>query len=370
MLVVVKVGTSSVTDEQGALDRGRVAAVADEVAATLAEGHEVVLVTSGAIAAGLPLLGMTAEQRPRDARTLQAVAAVGQVQLMGTYADHLRSAHGIACGQVLLVPHDFFERDQYLHARSTLVRLLELGVLPIVNENDTVADHEIRFGDNDRIAALVAQALQADLLVLLTDTAGLLTADPRLDANASLITDIVEFDREIESMAKGSGSNRGSGGMASKIAAAKMASWAGVRTVIASAARSEVLADAIRLTPGVGTVVHPRQGGMPARKIWIAFSIGASGLITVDDGAKRALLHGGGSLLAAGVQSVSGSFEIGEAVEIAGADGTVFAKGLALVDSATAERDRGRRSVDTEGARSAVVIHRDDLVILEYGATG
>jgi glutamate 5-kinase len=284
---------------------------------------------------------------------------------MATYAEHLRTAHGIACGQVLLVPHDFFERDQYLHARSTLARLLELGVLPIVNENDTVADHEIRFGDNDRIAALVAQSLQADLLVLLTDTDGLLTADPRLDANASLITDIIEFDREIEAMAKGSGSNRGSGGMASKIAAAKMASWAGVRTVIASAARPSVMADAIRLTPGVGTVVHPRKGGIPARKIWIAFAVGAAGTVTVDDGAKRALLHRGGSLLAAGVQSVKGAFEAGDAVEVADTSGAVFAKGLAHVDSATADRDRGRRSDETGAARSAVVVHRDDLVILE-----
>ena len=364
MLIVAKVGTSSVTDEDGALDVSAVERICDEVAAVRSLGHDVVLVTSGAIAAGLPMMGLTSKQRPKDARTLQAIASVGQVNLMATYAEALRARHSIICGQVLLVPHDFFERDQYLHARATLERLLELGVLPIVNENDTVADHEIRFGDNDRIAALLAQAIQADMLVLLTDTAGLLTADPRLDSSASLIEEIVEFDRDLEALAQGSSSNRGSGGMASKVAAAKMASWAGVRTVIAAANRPSVLADAAAMVPGVGTVVLPKPLGLSARKVWIAFAVGSAGLITVDDGAKRALTNGGGSLLAAGVRDIEGEFAVDDAVELCGPDGEVFAKGLTLMDSVTANARKGQRSEGENDTRSSLVIHRDDLVIL------
>ncbi len=362
MRIVVKVGTSSITDADGRIDREAVAKVCRELAALRSEGHGVVLVSSAAIAAGLPALGMTARQRPKDARTLQAVSAVGQARLMQVYNEVLAEVGGVIAGQVLLAPHDFMERQQYLHARSTLDRLLELSVLPIVNENDAVADDEIRFGDNDRIAALVAQLLGADVLVLLTDAAGVYTADPRVDDAASLIEDIVEVDHQLEAVAGGAGSSRGSGGMATKLAAAKIAAWSGVRTVIAAADRPDVIVDAVAGTPGVGTVVRAREQRLAARKVWIAFAVGASGRVHVDDGARRALVERGSSLLGAGVTKVEGEFAEGDAVEVIDASGRVLAKGLVRVDAVGIVRSSSGRDDSTE--RSGVVIHRDDLVVL------
>ncbi len=239
---------------------------------------------SGAIAAGMPALGF--DRRPTDIETLQAVAAVGQPLLMERFGAILGEEQVVA-GQVLVTPYDFGHRAQYLHARDTLRRLLELGVIPIVNENDTVADDEIRFGDNDRIAALVANMVRAEVLVLLTDTAGLFTADPRVDADASLIEEVHAVDEALELVAGGSGSVRGSGGMASKLAAAKIASWSGVRAVIAAADQPGVLTDALAGV-AVGTVVQPHAERLPSRKLWIAFAVGAEGRVIVDDGARRA----------------------------------------------------------------------------------
>ncbi len=355
MRIVVKVGTSSITDDDGRLDVTAMAKVCAEIAEARAGGHEVVLVSSAAIAAGLPALGLTARQRPRDARTLQAVSAVGQARLMQRYNEIFADLDVVA-GQVLLAPRDFMLRHQYLHARSTLDRLLELGVVPIVNENDAVADEEIRYGDNDRIAALVAQLLDARLLVLLTDAAGLFTADPRVDADASLIEEIARIDHELESLAGGSGSNRGSGGMSTKIAAAKIAAWCGVRTVIAAADRPGVVGDAIRGTAGVGTVVQPRSERLSARKVWIAFAVGSSGRLHVDAGAVRALLERNSSLLAAGIRHVEGDFDVRDAVEVVDPTGAPIAKGLVRVDAETL------RNAGSEVP--SLVIHRDDLVAL------
>ena len=259
MIIVAKVGTSSITDEAGEISGTAVAKFCREVATLRQAGHRVVMVTSGAIAAGLPALGFDAT-RPRDAVTLQAVSAVGQSRLMRVY-DVALAEGGLIGGQVLLAPLDFMVRQQYLHARSTLTRLLELGVVPVVNENDAIADDEIRFGDNDRLAALVAHLISADMVVLLTDQAGLLTGDPRFDAEASLIEEIVEVDQTLEDMAGGAGSERGSGGMASKLAAAKIAAWSGVKAVIANADRADVLTEAVAGVPGVGTVVIPAGAG-------------------------------------------------------------------------------------------------------------
>lgn len=362
MRVVAKLGTSSLTDEHGTISLEAVTKAADEIAALRASGHEVVVVSSGAVASGLPALGWDASQRPRDARTLQAISAVGQARLMRTWNDTL-DAHGLVAGQVLLVPLDFMVRAQYLQARATLERLVELGVVPIVNENDAIADDEIRFGDNDRMAALVAHLVRADLLVLLTDTPGVMDADPRLEPGASLIAEIVEIDHELESVAGGAGSARGSGGMASKLAAAKMASWSGVRTVIADAGRPDVLRDAAEGKPGVGTTVLPRDRRLPARKLWIAFALPAEGRIVVDDGAVRALTRGGRSLLAAGVVDVEGSFAAQEAVEIVDGSGRVVAKGLAEVDAEALQAMAGRRSEELFD-HSGEVVHRDDLVVL------
>ncbi len=362
MVVVVKIGTSSITDDEGQIRGEAVAKLCREVAAARREGHRVVVVTSGAIGAGLPVLGLRGA-RPRDAVTLQAVSAVGQSRLMQVYGDAL-ATDGLVAGQVLLAPLDFMVRQQYLHARRTLGRLLELGVVPVVNENDAIADDEIRFGDNDRLAALVAHLVGAKLLVLLTDAPGVLTADPRLDTSASLIEEIVEVDHQLEAVAGGAGTDRGSGGMASKVAAAKIAAWSGVRTVIAAAERDGVLAGALAGTAGVGTVVHPRVQRLPARKLWIAFAVGSSGTVIVDAGARAALVAGGRSLLPAGVVSVTGGFSAGDAVEVAGPDGQVFAKGLVRLDAVQAGAVAGQRTSQLPEGTDPELIHRDDLVML------
>jgi glutamate 5-kinase len=322
----------------------------------------VVVVTSGAIAAGLPVLGLS-DSRPTDPAVLQAVSAVGQAHLVDRYNEAL-AAHGLVAGQVLLAPLDFVNRKQYLHARQTLRVLLDLGVVPVINENDAIADDEIRFGDNDRLAALVSHLLAADLLVLLTDQPGLLTGDPRLDHEASLIEEILAVDHTLETLAGGAGTVRGSGGMASKLAAAKIAAWSGVRAVIASAARPAVLADALSGAAGVGTVFVPRDIRLPARKLWIAFAVGAAGTVVVDDGARTALTERGVSLLPAGVLTVEGDFEADDAVELAGPDGKVFAKGLARHPARVARRLAGMRSAELPPDTPAEIVHRDDLVIL------
>ena len=362
-VVVAKIGTSSITDSHGDIDVAAVAKFCADVADLRAAGHRVIAVTSGAIAAGLPAIGMGGDLRPTDAVTLQAVSAIGQSRLMRVY-DESFASHGLVAGQVLLAPLDFGIRQQYLHARGTLERLLELGVVPIINENDAIADDEIRFGDNDRLSALVAQLVGADLLVLLTDAPGLLTADPRIDSQASLIEEVLEVTADLERVAGGAGSARGSGGMASKVAAAKMASWSGVRAVIAAAHRSGVLVDAVAGVPGVGTVVQPRAQRISARKLWIAFALESGGRITVDEGARRALLERGVSLLPAGVTAVSGGFLADQGVEIVGPDGVVFAKGLTQVSAAELAPMAGRRTGDLPDGMAHEVVHRDDLVIV------
>ena len=361
MIVVAKIGTSSITTDAGSIDEPAIAKFCAEVSDARHSGHQVVMVTSGAIAAGLPTLGF--EDRPRDAVTLQAVSAVGQSRLMAVY-DRELARHGLVGGQVLLAPLDFMVRDQYLHARGTLGRLLDLGVVPVVNENDAIADDEIRFGDNDRLAALVAHLIRADLLVLLTDMPGLLSADPRLTSDASLIEEIVEIDHSLEQLAGGAGSARGSGGMASKLAAAKIAAWSGVRAVIAAAHRDRVLTDALDGVSGVGTVVQPRPERLPARKLWIAFAVGSAGTIVVDEGAKRALVERGVSLLPPGVAEVKGGFDTSAAVEVAGPDGAVFAKGLSRFDAGTLRAIAGKRTDALPDGAPHEVIHRDDLVVL------
>jgi glutamate 5-kinase len=360
MICVVKVGTSSITSERGELDDTALVKLSDDLAAARAEGNQVVLVLSGAIAAGMPALQL--HKRPTDMGTLQAIAAVGQPRLFERMSALLAS-HDVVAGQVLLTPYDFAHRSQYLHARETLARLLDLGVLPIVNENDTVADDEIRYGDNDRLAALVSHLVAADVLLMLTDTSGVFTADPRRDGDASLIEEIVEVDDALERVAGGAGTARGSGGMASKLAAAKIAAWSGVRAVIASAAAPAVVADALAGKP-VGTAFAARDGRLSARKLWIAFAQGASGRIVVDAGAQRALVEGGKSLLAAGVRGVEGSFDVDAPVEVVGDDGRVFAKGLSRYDAAQLRAVAGKRTSDLPDGLPHEVVHRDDLVVL------
>jgi glutamate 5-kinase len=347
VIAVVKVGSSSVSAET-------ITRLCGEVAAARAAGHGVVVVSSGAIAVGWDALDR-GKRRPVDPAVLQAVSAVGQHRLMRLWQDGFEP-HGLLAGQVLLAPLDFVNRTQYLHARGTLNHLADLGVVPVVNENDAVADEEIRFGDNDRLAALVAHLVGAQLLVLLTDAPGLLTADPRRDTEASLIEEVVEIDHQLEELAGGPGSTMGSGGMASKLAAAKIATWSGVQTVIADAARPGVVTAALADEAGVGTVFRARESRLSARKLWIAFAVGSSGCLTVDQGAQSALTGRGRSLLAPGVTGVTGSFRPDDAVEIAGPDGAVFAKGLVRVHA--------EQAPDWMGRRSQVVVHRDDLVLV------
>ena len=360
MRVVAKIGTASLTDAVGVIQQEMIDGVCDQLAALRAAGHEVLLVSSGAVSAGVAALGLPS--RPTDVPTLQAISAAGQSRLMETYNRSL-GRHGLVAAQVLLVPHDFVDRRQYLHARRTLVRLLELGCVPVINENDAIASDEIRYGDNDRIATLVAHNVAADLQVLLTDTPGLYTADPRTDPSATLI-DVVGADDPLLSVAAtASGSNRGSGGMASKLSAARMASWAGVRAVIAKAARPNALVDAVAGQP-VGTTFLPSGRSLPARKLWIGFATNVEGTLVVDDGARRALVERGTSLLPAGITAVRGDFDEGDVVDVLDQQGVAIARGIALADAATVRSMMGRRTSDLPGDVAHEAIHRDDLLVL------
>jgi glutamate 5-kinase len=358
--VVAKIGTSSLTDALGVIDGAIIEAMCDQLAVLRAAGHEVILVSSGAVSAGVAALGLSA--RPTDVITLQAISAAGQSRLMEHYNRGL-GRHSLVAAQVLLVPHDFVERRQYLHARQTLTRLLELGCVPIINENDALASDEIRYGDNDRIAALVAHNVSADVLVLLTDTPGLYTADPRTDPTAQLVEVVTADDPLLSVAATASGSTRGSGGMASKLSAARMASWSGVRAVIAKAEQPNVLIDAVNGV-SVGTTFLPSSRNLPARKLWIGFATNVEGAVVVDDGARRALLERGTSLLPAGIVEVHGEFGEGDVVDVRDAAGTTVARGIALCDADVLRSVRGKRTTDLPAHVAHEAIHRDDLLIL------
>lgn len=360
MRVVVKLGSSSLTDSQGHIRTAVIGSVVAQLAQARTAGHEVLLVTSGAVASGIAGLGLT--ERPSDILSLQALSAVGQPQLMAAYNEALKE-HGLVGAQVLLVPHDFVDRHQYLHARDTLGRLLELGCVPIINENDAIANNEIRYGDNDHLAALLAHLVSADLLVLLTDTAGLYTADPRTHADATVIREVAADDPLLSVTADGAGTDRGSGGMASKLAAARIASWSGVTAVIASADSEGAVAAAIN-GEVLGTRFLPHDRQLSARKLWIAFAAEVEGTITIDDGARDALIHRGTSLLPAGVVSVSGSFDAGATVEILDANAKVLARGMATMSSTNVASSMGKRTADLVDVESVEVVHRDDLVVL------
>jgi glutamate 5-kinase len=355
--IVVKVGSSSITGAGGGLDEAAIGSVVDQVAALVASGHPTVLVTSAAIAAGLPALGLT--ERPAAIADLQVAAAVGQSKLMERYSS-LFGAHGIEVGQVLLTKDVLGARGQYLNARSALGRMLELGVVPIVNENDTVAVDEVRFGDNDRLAAIASHLVGAGMLVLLTDTAGLFTDDPRLTERAELLTAVEHSDEILDRIRETTGKGAlGSGGVATKVVAARMAAFSGVPTVIGSAKVPNIVARAVA-GEDVGTWIDPRDTRLAARKLWIAFGLHAAGSITIDDGAVRAVTEAGRSLLAAGVTDVEGAFERGEALEVLDSEGTLCAKGIARVSSEGIREQRGQHSSAVGGE----VIHRDDLVVL------
>jgi glutamate 5-kinase len=352
--LVVKIGSSSLTAPDGGLDEAVLSALTSEVARVHRKGVATVLVSSGAIAAGLHPLGL--KRRPTDIPSLQAAASVGQGVLMHAY-QRAFARRRVKVGQVLLTQDDFIRRKGYVNANAALSRLLALGVVPIVNENDTVAVDEIRFGDNDRLAALVANLVNAELLVILSDVEGVHAHHPKHGESA--ILERIDDPSAIGALETRAGSHVGSGGMASKMEAAKIATASGVGVVIANARRTGILST-ILAGEAVGTYVPARRGRGPSRKLWIAFAQSPRGVVVVDAGAKRALVEGGRSLLPAGVVEHRGRFALGDAVEVAGPDGVVFAKGL--VNYASDEIDGVRGTSIKQGGRE--IIHRDSLVIL------
>ncbi|MFZ0059681.1 MAG: glutamate 5-kinase [Acidimicrobiales bacterium] len=366
MTVVVKIGTTSVTAADGLADVGAVEKLAGEIGELWRSGRPAVVVTSGAVSAGIAAVRPPGG-RPTDTTTLQALSTIGQHRLMRVYDDAF-AAEGLFIAQVLLSLPDFGARHQYLHARETIARLIELGAVPVINENDAVADDEIRFGDNDRLAALVANLVGAECLVLLTDTEGLFDADPRRFADATLVEQVVAVDAAFDDVAGGPGSAAGSGGMASKLAAARIAAWCGVRAVIAAASRPGVVGDAVNGAAGVGTTILPRAERLSARKAWIAFALPATGRVVVDDGCRRALVEHEASLLPAGVVAVAAPFGRDDPIEIVSADGSVVAKGITRLPSDRAGEWLGHRLADLPADLAGELVHRDDLVVLA-GAT-
>jgi glutamate 5-kinase len=357
--VVVKVGSSSLTSLAGGLDPARLDALVDALAARRAAGSQVVLVSSGAIAAGLAPLGLP--RRPRDLATQQAAAAVGQLLLAQAYGASF-ARHGRAIGQVLLTADDMVRRAHYRNAQRTLERLLGLDVLPVVNENDTVATDEIRVGDNDRLAALVAHLVGADALVLLSDVDGLYDGDPRLPG-ARLVAEVDSLaELDAVRVARPAAGSLGRGGMATKITAAAMASASGVPVLLTSAAQvGEALDPA---GPVVGTAFRPSGRRLSARRFWLLHAADVRGALALDAGAVAAVLQRRRSLLAAGIHGVTGDFVAGDVVDLVGPHGAVVARGVVGFDAAELPDLIGRRSRELPPEHRREVVHADDLVPL------
>lgn len=363
--IVVKIGSSSLTDAAGRLDPQRLTALVNVLAARRAAGGEVLLVSSGAIAAALTVLGLPG--RPKDLQTAQAAASVGQGLLIAHYTRAF-AAHEITVGQVLLTADDVTRRSHYKNAQQTLTRLLALGVLPIVNENDTVATHEIRFGDNDRLAAFVSHLAGADALVLLTDVDALYDAPPSRPG-AQRISRVADPGQIAGVEITAGGSAVGTGGMVTKVEAAAMASAAGVPVVLTSAEN----AAGVLAGKDVGTWFDPAPRRVATRRLWLAHAAGTRGQVVVDDGAVRALTTGKKSLLAAGVVAVRGEFEVGDPVEITDPLGAVIARGLVAYSASELPERMGLTSRELrrkfgEG-HDREVVHRDDLVMLKRAAS-
>ena len=361
--LVIKVGSSLVTNDGRGLDQAAIARWAGQIAKLRSSGKQVILVSSGAIAEGMQRLGWT--RRPSAVHELQAAAAVGQMGLVQCYEACFRE-HAIATAQVLLTHSDMADRQRYLNARSTLRTLLDLGVIPVINENDTVVTDEIKVGDNDTLGSLVTNLVEADVLVILTDQSGLFDADPRREPGAKLIPEAIAGDPVLETYAGGTGSALAKGGMLTKILAAKRAARSGAHTVIVSGRESEVL---VRLASGerIGTQLKATTMALAARKQWMADHLTVSGRLTLDAGAVRALSTGGKSLLPIGVIAVSGEFERGAVVAVAGDDGLEIARGLVNYASAEARLIMRRPSSEIEAILGYVdepeLIHRDNLVL-------
>ncbi|EPZ45139.1 hypothetical protein N007_10030 [Alicyclobacillus acidoterrestris ATCC 49025] len=360
--MVVKVGSSSITDGHGRLSIEKMQRLVNQlILLRQSRDCQVILVSSGAIAAGLGRLGWD-----RATITLpekQAAAAVGQTLLMETY-DQLFGDRGIVTGQVLLTRLDIEDRKRFVHIRNTVLTLLHGGIVPVVNENDTVAVDEIRFGDNDTLGALTALVSEADCLVLLTDIDGLYTGDPKADANATRLAEIWEITGEIEALAGGAGSAVGTGGMRTKISAAKTAVQSGIDVVIASSEEPDVL---LRIADGepVGTLFHARPAPLAHRKSWLVHGPHASGVLQMDDGAVQALVAGTGSLLLPGIVRVEGDFHEGSPVALADVTGRVIGKGITNFSARDLDMLMDRRNRGERLENLTEVVHRNNLVVME-----
>lgn len=363
-VIVVKVGSSLVTNDGNGLDKLAIAAWATQIANLVAQGKQVILVSSGAVAEGMQRLAW--KKRPTAVNELQAAAAVGQMGLVQMY-ESCFSQHQLHTAQLLLTHDDLADRKRYLNARSTLRTLLDLKVIPIINENDTVVTDEIRFGDNDTLGSLVANLIEADALVILTDQRGLYSADPRQDKQARFIDHALAGDAALEKMAGGAGSSVGTGGMLTKVLAAKRASRSGAHTIIASGRETDVL---VRLAAGerIGTHLQTMEMKTTARKQWLADHLQLRGKLSLDAGAIKVLKLEGKSLLAIGVTAVEGHFERGEVVACCDAEGHEIARGLVNYSSAEALRIMRQPSADIEKilgyVEASELIHRDNLVLM------
>ncbi|MGH3546081.1 MAG: glutamate 5-kinase [Mycobacteriales bacterium] len=355
--VVVKIGSSSLTSAGGSIDPVQIDALTDAIAQRHSHGVELILVSSGAVASGFASLGLRA--KPRDAASKQASASVGQMLLVARYAASF-ARYNLVVGQVLLTAEDLLRRSQYRSAKRTFDRLLALKALPVVNENDTVATDENKFGDNDRLAALVAHVVHADALVLLSDVAGLYTDDPRR-AGARLLEEVMnESDLTEVNVGSSGSSGLGSGGMASKLAAARIATAAGVHVVLASATH----AHAVLTGEPVGTYFAPTGSRLPIRLLWLRHVATPAGRLVIDAGALRAVTHSRASLLAAGVTRLHGEFDAGDPVDVVGPDDVVVARGLVGYDSRVLPQLLGKSSHLPEATHQREVVHRDDLVLM------
>jgi glutamate 5-kinase len=361
---VVKIGSSLLTADGQGIDHDGIARWASEIARLVKDGCEVVLVSSGAIAEGCSRLGF--RERPKAIHQLQAAAAVGQAGLIEAYENAFRR-HGLRTALVLLTHDDLSNRQRYLNARTTLRTLLELGVVPVINENDTVATDEIRFGDNDTLGALVTNLVEAHVLVLLTDRDGLYEADPDVDPNAQIVTFARANDARLGTMAGASAGSVGVGGMTTKIGAARVAARSGAHTLIANGATVDVLVN-LREGASLGTLLSPDVEVLLARKRWIAGQLKTKGELVLDTGAVKVLRHGGKSLLPVGVTATRGKFARGEVVLCVGPDGSAVAKGLVNYSSEEAEKILGcatREIHERLGyVREPELMHRDNLVPL------
>jgi glutamate 5-kinase len=362
--IVIKVGSSILASVERGLHHEVFSRLAKEISELKRQGYEIILVSSGAIAAGMEKLGYKTHPQPITRK--QATAAVGQSRLMNIYEGYF-SRHQQMVAQILLTHDDLSHRRRFLNARNTLLTLLELGIIPIINENDTVVVDEIKFGDNDNLSALVTNLIEADLLIILSDIDGLCDSDPRLNPNAKCIPLVKDVNRDMEGMIGGTQGEWRVGGMVSKIQAAQKASRSGVPTVIARGTKEGVLHQILK-GKEIGTLILPKKAALSSRKHWIAFNLKPKGDVVVDEGAKKAIVQRGKSLLPSGVVNVRGLFDRGDSVSCLGPRGKEFARGIVNYNAQELERIKGLKSDRIEkllGYKySDEVIHRDDLVVL------